>query len=663
MSYARRSRICSPLMQIMLPPLAALVALLLPGPARAELPPLIPREALVPRPSVMQSLRLSPDGRFISYLGPDAAGVKQLWVRDVDRGTTRQLTDVPSPGVTSYEWAQSSRFVCYERRDGSGQKLIAFELATGRERTVVAIDGAEFGNITTRPAVPNELLLTVKVRGANEEDVYRLDLAAGVVELDTKNPGRVPGNWFYADAALDVRAAVRVRDGGGTEVLVRDEPAGSWRVWLDTDETHELAVEAFSEDGLALLLRDDIDAGTTGLVRRRIRDGDQRVIARNAELDVYSVLRHPRTGGVQAVAYLADPRRWEAIDPSLGADFQRVGRVVPGSQISFASRDNADEHWLVWLSNDTGVRRCYLWDRRSRNATLILDDLAHLEGFQFAKVQPISFAARDGLRIHGYLTVPVGVPARELPLVVWVHGGPTLRDAWGFDYMGQLFANRGYAFLRVNFRGSMGYGRRFRLAGIEQWGLAMQDDIVDAAEFVVRSGVADRSRMAIIGYSYGGYSALAGLALTPDLFACGVAASTVADLFTFAGAFSRTPGNAWNLACLGDVRDPDDAARLKSVSPLTHVGRVTKPVLIVRGDRDSFEPAGIDAFVAQLRALGREATSVVYEGDGHFFRRENELDFFERAEALFVRCLGGRSQPMEGERQPGSTARVQAAPK
>jgi dipeptidyl aminopeptidase/acylaminoacyl peptidase len=391
--------------------------------AHAELPPLVPREALVPKPSAMQSIRLSPDGRLISYLGADSDGVQQLWVRDVDRGTVRKLTTVPSPGVTSYEWAQSSRIVCYERHDDSDQKLVAFEQATGRERTVVGIDGAKFGNIMTRAGVPNEVLLTLKTRGATEDDVYRLDLATGVLALDTKNPGGVPGNWFYADAALKVRAAARVRGGGGTEVLVRDEPSGSWRAWLGADESYELAVESFSEDGQALLLRTDLGAETTGLVWRRIRDGEERVIARSADLDVYSVLRHARTGRVQAVSYLADPRRWETLDRSLSADFRRLGQLEPGSQIGFASRDTADERWLVWLSNDTASRRCYLWDRRTRKATLILDDLAHLKGFQFAKVRPISFAARDGLRIHGYLTVPAGIPVDRVTKPVLIVRG------------------------------------------------------------------------------------------------------------------------------------------------------------------------------------------------------------------------------------------------
>jgi dipeptidyl aminopeptidase/acylaminoacyl peptidase len=651
------------LTQALLLPLAAFTSLFVAPPARAELPPLIPREALFPKPAAMQSLRLSPDGRALSYLGADAAGVQQLWVRDLDRGTTRRLTDVPSPGVRSYEWAQTSRIICYERRDDAGPRLVAIDLATGRERTVVAIDGAEFGNLVTRPGVPDDLLLSLRVPGASEDDVYRLNLATGALALDTKNPGGVPANGFHADHTLKVRAAQRMREDGGTELLVRDEPSAAWRAWLAADTSYSLAVEGFSDDGQALLLRTDLGADTAGLVWRRIRDGEERVIARSTDLDVENVLRHPRTGSVQAVSYLSDPRRWEALDRSFAVEFQRLGELEPGSQLGIASRDVADERWLVWLSRDSGSPRCHLWNRATRKATLVFEERPHLRAFRFARVRPISFTARDGLRVHGYLTVPIGVPARRLPLVVWVHGGPSLRDSWGFDHIGQLFVNRGYAFLRVNFRGSRGYGRRFRLAGRKQWGRAMQDDIVDAVEFVVRSGVADRSRMAIIGHSYGGYSALAALALTPDLFACGAASSTAADLVAFAEAFPRTPGNAWVRDSVGDLQDPVDVAALRSVSPLTFVDRVTKPVLIARGDRDGIPPAGIDAFVARLDARGGQVTSIVYEGDGHFFRRENELDYFARVEALFARHLGGRSEPMKGDGQAGSTVRVLTMPR
>ncbi len=628
--------------------LAVWIPLLLAGMARADRPPLIPRDALFPKPAAMQAIRLSPDGRLISYLAADPAGVQQLWVRDVDRGTVRRLTDVPAPGVVSYEWVPGSRFVCYGRHNATGQQLIAFELASGRERTVVAIDGAEFSNIVTRAGVPDALLLAVKTRGAEDADIYRLDVDSGRLALDTKNPGGIPDNWFYADETLTMRAVQRVRGDGGTELLVRDGPSGAWRPWLGADTSHTLSVEGFTGDGEALLLRTDLDADTAGIVSWKIRDREQRVVARTADLDVYAVLRHARTGSVQAVAYLADPLRWEAIDPSLAADFRLLGRLERGTQFAVASRDVADKRWLVWLSRDNGPPQLYLWDRATRKTRLVFDDRPHLRGFQFAHVRPLAITARDGLRLHAYLTTPPGIPARQLPLVVWVHGGPTLRDAWGFDHIGQLFANRGYAFLRVNFRGSSGYGRAFRLAGRKQWGRAMQHDVEDAVDAVVRSGVAERSRMAIIGHSYGGYSALVGLSLTPDRFACGAASSTVADLVAFAAAFPRTPENAWVREAVGDVLDAADLAVLRSVSPITFVDRVTKPVLIARGGKDGIAPSGIDAFVERIRARGGEAASVVYEGDGHFFSRQNELDYFARVEALFARCLGGRAEPMAG---------------
>jgi len=247
--------------------LAAFISLLTAPPAHGALPPLIPREALFPKPAAMQSLRLSPDGRVVSYLGADAAGVQQLWVRDLDRGATRRLTDVPSPGVRSYEWAQSSRIVCFERLDDAGQRLVALDLATGRERTVVAIDGAQFGNLVTRPGVPDELLLSLRMPGASEDDVYRLNVATGALALDTTNPGGVPANGFHADHTLKVRAAQRIREDGGTELLVRDDPSAPWRTWLAADTSYILAIEGFSEDGQALLLRTDLGADTTGLSR------------------------------------------------------------------------------------------------------------------------------------------------------------------------------------------------------------------------------------------------------------------------------------------------------------------------------------------------------------------------------------------------------------
>jgi dipeptidyl aminopeptidase/acylaminoacyl peptidase len=508
----------------------------------------------------------------------------------------------------------------------------------------------------TRHGVPHALLVSLTSPGAAEGDVHRLDLRTGERVLDTKNPGGVSPHRFTADEALVVRAVQRNTKDGGTEVLVRDGSSAPWRSWLTIDHTHDIEVLGFTGDGRSLLLRSDEGADKARLVARAITDGREHVIDGADDLDVESVLFHPRTAAVQAVSYLADPRRWKVLDRSLQADFRALRRIAPF--VGVASRDRADSRWLVWLGGDR-ERRYYLWQRAAQRATLVFDELSHLAGIPFPRVKPISFEARDGLRVHGYLTLPLGVRPRSLPLVVWVHGGPYLRDSWGFDGLGQFFVNRGYAFLRVNYRGSRGFGRRFRLASFKQWGGAMQDDVVDAVESVVRSGTVDRRRMAIAGHSYGGYVALAALTLTPDLFRCAAASSTASNLVAFVSRVPKTPGNAWFRTTIGDPEVPEEAEMLQRVSPFFHVDRLSKPLITARGTGDGALPPGdLDAFLAEIEKRGGNAESVAYEGDGHFFRRENELDYYARVERLFAAHLGGRAEPLVAEKLPGSTGVV-----
>jgi dipeptidyl aminopeptidase/acylaminoacyl peptidase len=624
--------------------------------ARAELPPLIPRDKLIPKPAARQALRLSPDGRLLSYVAADAGGTSQLWLQDPEGGTPRQLTRAPAPGVGWYVWAESENLLCYEQKQAAGSRLVAVEVGSGRERELIGIEGARIESPIVRRGVPHAILVSVTLPGASEADVYRVDLGTGERVLDTKNPGEVSPHRFTADEALVVRAARRNTAPGGTEVLVRDGPSAPWRSWLAVDPTYELEVVGFGGDGRALLLRTDLGADKAQLVARTIADGREQVISGADDLDVENVLFHPRTGTVQAVSYLADPRRWEVLDRSLEADFRALRRIAPF--VGVASRDRADARWLVWLGGDH-TRRFYLWQRAARRATLVFDELPHLAGVPLPRVKPVSFEARDGLRIHGYLTLPLGVRPRGLPLVVWVHGGPYLRDSWGFDGLGQFFVNRGYAFLRVNYRGSRGFGRRFRLASFKQWGRAMQDDVLDAVEFVGRSGAVDRRRVAIAGHSYGGYVALAALTLTPDLFRCAAASSTASNLVAFVSRFPKTPGNAWVRTTIGDPEIREEAERLRSVSPFFLVHRLKRPFLMARGADDGALPPGdLDAFLAEIEKRGGSAASVVYEGDGHFYRRENELDYYARVERLLAAHLGGRAEPMPGDRMPGSTAVV-----
>jgi dipeptidyl aminopeptidase/acylaminoacyl peptidase len=626
---------------------------------RSTQPPLIPREVFFPPPDRMQSLQLSPDGKSLAYLTPDTAGILQLWISAADGSSPRPCPQLASPGASAPLWTMDGLSVIHQHREGSRQRLLACDSATLGGREILSLSEASIEKVVSSPRVPGELLLSLRASKTAEADLQRLDLGSGRLTLVAKNPGGVSGSHYHADSAFRSLAASRNVGDGATEVLVREAPDAPWRVALTADSTHSLAIESFSADGRSLLLRSDLESDTARLVEWPLAGGRERVVAGAADLDVETVLAHPATGAVQAVSFLRDPREWQLLDRSLRADFKRLQAQLGAGQIAVTSRDLADTRWLVWHGSDRRARRCYLWDRRSRAATLVFDAQPKLSSLPLAPVEPIAVRSRDGLLVRGYLTLPLSVPNRQLPLVIWVHGGPYLRDSWGYDNIGQFFVNRGYAFLRVNYRGSRGFGRTFRVAGFKQWGGRMQDDALDVMRSLLARGIADRRRIAIIGHSYGGYAALAGLSMTPELFACGAASSTVGDLVPFVKQFPRTADNAWVPRTVGDADDPQDLALLRRVSPLTHVARLKAPLVLARGERDGILPRGeAEAFVDAVERAGGSISSVVYQGDGHFFGRVNQIDYMARVEALFARCLGGRAEPMAASPLPGSTAVV-----
>jgi dipeptidyl aminopeptidase/acylaminoacyl peptidase len=621
--------------------------------------PLIPRDVFFPPPDRMQSLQLSPDGRSLAYLAPDPAEVLQLWISAADGSAPRSCPPLASPGASLPFWATDGRSVIHKHRDGSRQRLLACDASTLTDRELLSLDEASIEKVLSSSRVPGQLLLAVRPSKTAEAELQRLDLGSGRLTLEAKNPGGISGSRFHADSALHSLAASRNVGDGATEVLVRDPADAPWRVALTADSTHELAIESFSGDGRALLLRSDLESDTARLVEWPLTGGRGSFVAGSADLDVETVLVHPATGAVQAVSFLKDPREWHLLDLSLRPDFERLRAQLGPGQLAVTSRDLADSRWLVWHGSDRRARRCYLWDRGSRTATLVFDAQPELESLPLAPSEPIAVKSHDGLLVRGYLTLPLGVPRRQLPLVVWVHGGPYLREGWGYDNIGQFFVNRGYAFMRVNFRGSRGFGRTFRVASFKQWGGRMQDDVLDLMRSVVARGIADPRRIAIIGHSYGGYAALVGLARTPELFACGAASSTVGDLVAFVKQFPRTVDNSWVPRTVGDADDPQDLALLRRVSPLTHVAHLKAPFVLARGDQDGVLPRGeAEAFVDAVERTGGSVSSVVYKGDGHFYSRVNQIDYMARVEALFASCLGGRAEPVPASPLPGSTAAV-----
>jgi dipeptidyl aminopeptidase/acylaminoacyl peptidase len=322
-------------------------------------------------------------------------------------------------------------------------------------------------------------------------------------------------------------------------------------------------------------------------------------------------------------------------------------------------RDHSDRHWIVEYIGDKHASRYYLYDRDKKSLGFLFDAMPRLAGYTLAHMEPSEFTARDGMRIPCYLTLPVGVEARNLPLVLLPHGGPWAQDQWGFDPWGQLLANRGYAVLQVNFRGSTGYGKSHLNAGIGQWGVgAMQHDLTDAVRWAVAQGIADSTRVAIMGASYGGYATLAGLAFTPWLYACGVdmvGPSNVKTTFESFPPYWAVRKKRWVLL-VGDVER--DEALNRRISPLFHADSIRAPLLIAHGSNDPrVKQTESDAIVEAARRNDLAVTYVVYPDEGHgLARAENNLDFMGRVEEFLAGHIGGRKEPWR--EVPGSSAQV-----
>jgi dipeptidyl aminopeptidase/acylaminoacyl peptidase len=629
-------------------------------PVRAELPPLIPRELLFGNPEKV-SPKLSPDGKRLAWLAPDGKNVLQVWVKTVGKGDDKVVTDDKKRGIRQYEWAENSKVLLY-LQDTDGDEnwhVYGVDLDSGRVRDFTPQKGVQARLTATDPNFPDEVLVSLNERDKRLHDVYRLNVNTGALTLDTKNPGDVAS--FHPDAKFQVRAAQVVTPDGGTEIRVRDDARSDWRTWIKVGPDEILSFIDFTPDGRSAYLQSSIGSDTARVVVKEIASGEERVIASSDQVDAEGVLVHPTRHVVQAVAFAPGRTRWEVIDPSIRDDFAGISRLNDGD-FRVVNRDTNDTTWLVAFTSDRGPVRFYAWDRQARRGTFLFSHQPKLEGLALAPMQPVVIKSRDGLNLNSYLTVPVGVEAKKLPTVLLVHGGPWGRDRWGYNPMAQWLANRGYACLQVNFRASTGYGKAFLNSGNKQWGRKMHDDLVDAVDWAVNQGVADPKRVAILGGSYGGYAALAGLTFTPELFACAVDIVGPSNLRTLIASIPPywKPVRAMFDVRMGNVDDPNDAALIEAASPLFRADKIVRPLLIGQGANDPrVKKAESEQIVAAIEKNGGRVTYVVYPDEGHGFARpENSIDFNARAEAFLAKFLGGRAEPLQGDKYRGSTAVV-----
>jgi dipeptidyl aminopeptidase/acylaminoacyl peptidase len=623
----------------------------------SPLPDLIPRSVLFGNPE-KASAQLSPDGTRLAFLAP-LDGVLNVWVGPATGDRFEPVTRDTDRGVRVYTWAHDNRHLLYLQDQGGDENWRLYRVRPGESGAddLTPFDGVQVQLLAHEKQRPHELLIAMNRDDERLHDVYHLELHTGALGQVAKNPGDV-SSWL-ADMDLEVRAALASTPDGGTVLRLRGEAGGAWRplvTWEPQDALSSGPV-AFTRDAGRLYLLDSRGANAAALVRLDLASGERTVLAADPRFDVSGVVLHPDTREVQLVGFTRARHEWTVLDPSVEPDVQAIRRLSPGD-FQIVDRTHADDTWIIAFTRDTESASYWRYDRAARTGRLLFHSRPDLARYTLAEMRPVSFAARDGLPLEGYLTVPPGIPPRGLPLVLLVHGGPWHRDEWGYDPEAQWLANRGYACLQVNFRGSTGYGKEFLNAGNREWGGKMHHDLVDAVGWAVDQGVADRNRLAIYGGSYGGYAALVGATFTPDLFRCAVAIVGPSNLITFI----ETIPPYWStfLAMLHErVGNPHTEAEfLRSRSPLTYVDRIRIPMLIAQGANDPrVKRSESEQIVAAMKAKGIPHEYLVFEDEGHGFAKpENRLRFYAAAERFLARHLGGRYQP-GGEEEVKAEAR------
>lgn len=634
------------------------------APVAAALPDLIPREVLFDNPS-RSGGQISPDGRWLAYVAP-RAGVLNVHVAPAEApDQVRALTNDRGRGVRGFGFAQDGTHLLYPQDEGGDEnfRIHAVNLETGEDR-VLTPAGARASLAKMSPRHPGSLVVMVNDRDPKFFDPVRIDLASGETSRLLENERF--GSFVLDDDFQVLFASEPTPDGGS---IVHRRVGNEWQPWLTIAQTDALTtgLNGLTRDGSTLYMFDSRERDTAALVAIDVASGERTVLHEDKRADIDDLMVDPRTGVVQAAAVNYLKTEWTVLDPAISDDLAYLSSLGAG-EVSVTSRTRDDSKWIVAQSTAEHGTRFWRYDRQRRHADPWFHTRPDLERYTLSSMHALEIPARDGLTLVSYLTVPAtsdpdndGVPASPLPMVLWVHGGPWARDVFGFNGTHQWLANRGYAVLSVNFRGSTGFGKAFTNAGDKQWGRTMHDDLLDAVQWAVQRGIADADKVAIGGGSYGGYATLAGLAFTPDVFACGVDIVGPSNLVTLLESIPPYwgPMRAMFDTRMGDLDTEEGRALLAERSPLHQAHRIRKPLLIGQGANDPrVKQAESDQIVQAMQSHGIPVTYVLYPDEGHGFHRPpNRLSFNAVTESFLGRCLGGRVEPI-GDAFDGATIEV-----
>jgi len=615
----------------------------------SELGEMIPREVLFGNPD-KTGVKISPDGLKMSWLESDESGILNVFIKNYPEGELKQVTKDEKRGIRSYGWTYDSEKILYiQDKDGDENwHLYIVDLKTGETKDMTPFPGVRAQNLILDRKFPDKALIGLNKRDAAVFDMYRLDLKTGELEMTAENPGDVAG--WGTDHEFKLRIAVATDPVTADEIVrIRNNETEPFRELIRIPFGENGGVINFAPDNKNLYFLTSTGSDTVRLVLLDGENGAElKTIFVNEKADISDVMTDPDTHEILAVSVEYTKLEYFVMDESVKADFEYLSELKDG-QFYIVSQDLSKTKLIVAYMLDNAPYSYYFYDRSSKKADFLFTHNQDLEKYKLAKMDPVIIKSRDGLDLVSYLTLPLNVKPENLPLVLDVHGGPWARDSWGYNSVHQWLANRGYAVLSVNFRSSTGFGKKFLNAGDNQWGKNMQNDLTDAVKWAIEKGIADKSKVVIMGGSYGGYATLAGLTFTPELYAAGVdivGPSNLKTLLETIPPYWATFKKQMVLR-IGDVENNEELN--KEISPLFHASKIKAPLMIGQGANDPrVKIAESDQIVAEMRKNDLPVTYIVYPDEGHGFARpENRMDFFGRVEGFLSFHIGGRAEKFE----------------
>jgi len=603
--------------------------------------PLIPMKDFFRNP-IKTSYRLSPDGEHLAFLQPWKMRLN-VHVQKIGENKVTRITSAEKRDITWYMWANNQRIVYAQDTDGDeNDRAYAVNIDGSNPRDLTPFEKVKTMFVDDLKNDPEHMLISLNKRDKRIFDVYRINVNTGEMKMVAKNPGNIM-EWI-TDHAGKLRVAATT-DGVNRSILYREKESDAFNKIITTSFKETLAPLIFTYDNKYMYVASNIGRDKMAIFKYDIEKGkflDK--IYEHPDVDVASLLSSDKKKKILGVAYLLEKRHYHFFDTEREKLQKNLEKRLPGVEVVVYNASKDETKLLVRTYNDKTRGAYYFYNTSTNELKKLVEISPWLKEEYMADQEPITYKSRDGLTIHGYLTLPKGKVKKNLPVVINPHGGPWARDMWGYNPEVQFLANRGYAVLQMNFRGSTGYGREFWEKSFKEWGKKMQDDITDGVKWLIKKGIADPKRIGIYGGSYGGYAALAGLAFTPNLYACGVDYVGVSNIFSWLKAVPPywKPFLEMVYEMVGNPEK--DKELLKSASPLFHVDKIKAPLFIAQGANDIRVPkAESDQMAEALKKRGLDVPYMVKDNEGHgFLNEENRFDFYREMEKFLGKHLGGR---------------------